>query len=160
MRVRSEAPLRQVIALLYRAIGAGLAIGIMEGSARLGHLETIRLPFVTSIVLTLFASESKSAQPYAVVTGHLVSSIAGVAALFCFGPGDAAAVLGVGAAASLMAGFRALHPPAGVDAFLIAQLDLPWSWIVNSVLVGAILLAGFSQLWACGGRYLSMRWDR
>ncbi len=55
--------MRQVLALLYRTIGAGLAIGMMEGSARFGHLEAVRLPFATSIVLTLFASESKPAQP-------------------------------------------------------------------------------------------------
>ena len=57
----------------------------------------------------------------------------------------------------LIVGSRALHPPAGVDAFLIAQLDLPWSWIVNPVLIGAILLAGFSQIWAWGGSYLSVQ---
>jgi hypothetical protein len=105
----------------------------MERLARLGHHEVVRVPFVTSIVLTLFASESTPAQSYAAVIGHLVSSIAGLAALICLGPGDAAATLGVGAAALLMMASRALHPPAGVDAFLIAQLDLPWSWIVNPV---------------------------
>jgi CBS-domain-containing membrane protein len=149
--------LRQVIALLYRAIGAGLAIAIMEGLARLGHHEAVRVPFVTSIVLTLFASESTPAQPYAVIAGHLVSSIAGLAALVCLGPGDAAAALGVGVAALLMVASRALHPPAGVDAFLIPQLGLPWSWIVNPVLIGAVLLAAFSRLWASRRRYLPVQ---
>jgi CBS-domain-containing membrane protein len=146
--------LRQVIAGLYRALGAGVAIGIMESLARFGHHEAVRVPFVTSIVLTLFASESTPAQPYAVVTGHLVSSIAGLAALVCLGPGDAAAALGVGVAALLMVASRALHPPAGIDAFLIGQLGLPWSWIVNPVLIGAVLLAVFSRLWVSGGRHL------
>jgi CBS-domain-containing membrane protein len=149
--------LRQVIAWLYRALGAGVAIGVMESLARLGHHEAVRVPFVTLIVLSLFASESTSAQPYAVVTGHLVSSIAGLAALVCLGPGDAAAALGVGAATLLMVASRALHPPAGIDAFLIAQLGLPWSWIINPVFIGAVLLAAFSRLWASGGRYLSIQ---
>jgi CBS-domain-containing membrane protein len=148
---------RLVIASLYRALGAGVAIGIMESLARLGHQEAVRVPFVTSIVLTLFASESAQAKPYAVVTGHLVSSIAGLAALVCLGTGDAAAALGVGAAGLLMIASRALHPPAGVDAFLIAHLGLPWWWIVNPVLIGAVLLAGFSRLWAAGGCYLSAK---
>jgi CBS-domain-containing membrane protein len=77
----------------------------MKGSARLGHLEAIGIPCVRTIGLTKSASESGSAQPYAVVTGHLLSLIAGAAALACLGPGDAAAVLGVGAAASLMRDF-------------------------------------------------------
>ncbi len=148
--------MRQVLAWLYRGLGAGVAIGIMESLARLGHHEAVRVPFVTSIVPTLFAPESTPARPYAVVTGHLVSSIAGLAALACLGPGDAAAALGVGAAALLMMASRALHPPAGVEAFLIAQLGLPWSWIINPVLIGAVLLAAFSRLWASGGRYLSI----
>lgn len=140
---------------LYRAFGAGVAIGIMENLARLGQHEAIRVPFVTSIVLTLFGPASAPAQPYAIVAGHLVSSIAGLGALICLGPGDASAALGVGAAALLMAASRAMHPPAGIDAFLIAYLGLPWSWIVSPVLIGAVLLAAFSRLWATGGRYLS-----
>lgn len=140
---------------LYRALGAAIAIGIMEGLARLGQLEEVRVPFVTSIVLTLFASKSTPAQPYAVIVGHLVSSVAGLATLICLGPGDAAAAFGVGAAALLMAASRALHPPAGIDAFLIAHLGLSWSWIVNPVLIGAVLLAVFSRFWELGGRYLS-----
>jgi CBS-domain-containing membrane protein len=127
----------------------------MESLARLGHQEAIRVPFVTSIVLTLFGHETAPAQAYAVVVGHLVSSLAGLAALFCLGQGDAAAALGVGAAALLMATFRALHPPAGIDAFLIGYLGLPWSWVVNPVLIGAVMLAAFSRLWALGGSYLA-----
>lgn len=146
---------RLAMACLYRALGAGLAIGLMESLARLGHHEAVRVPFVTSIVLTLFGPDSAPAQPYAIVTGHLVSSIAGLGALICLGQGDAAAALGVGAAALLMTVLRALHPPAGIDAFLIAYLGLPWSWIVSPVLIGAVLLAVFSRFWATGGRYLS-----
>jgi len=41
-----------------------------------------------------------------------------------------------------MLGCRAMHPPAGIDAFLIAGLGLPRSWIVNPIMIGAVLLAG------------------
>ena len=151
---------RLTMTCLYRALGAGLAIGFMESFARLGHHDAARVPFVTSIVLTLFGPDNASAQPYAIFTGHLVSSVAGLAALLCLGQGEAAAALGVAAAAALMAVLRALHPPAGIDAFLIAYFGLPWSWIVNPVLIGAILLAGFSRLWASGGNYLSPKESR
>jgi hypothetical protein len=50
---------------------------------------------------------------------------------------------------------RAMHPPAGIDAFLVAGLGLPMSWAVSPVLIGALLLAGFSRLWAAGGDRLS-----
>ena len=84
----------------------------------------------------------------------MLSSLAGMAALFCFGPGDAAAAVGVGFAALLMLSCRALHPPAGIDAFLVAQLGLPLAWVVNPVLIGALLLAAFSRLWAAVGHHL------
>lgn len=146
---------RLIMTCLYRALGAGVAIGFMESFARLGNHDAARVPFVTSIVLTLLGPESAPAQPYAIVAGHLVSSIAGLAALICLRQGEAAAALGVAAAALLMALLRALHPPAGIDAFLIAYLGLPWSWIVNPVFIGAILLAGFSRLWTSGSNYLA-----
>ena len=47
-------------------------------------------------------------------------------------------------------GCRAMHPPAGIDAFLIAGLGLPRSWIVNPIMIGAVLLAGCSRVWVLG----------
>jgi CBS-domain-containing membrane protein len=111
-----------------------------------------QVPFVTSIVLTLAAPDSEPAQPYAVAAGHLLSSLAGFAALWCLGPGEVSSAVGVGLAALLMLAARAMHPPAGIDAFQVAWLGLPAWWIVNPVLIGAVLLAGFSRLWAAGER--------
>jgi CBS-domain-containing membrane protein len=144
----------QIVLWLYRALGAGMAIGVMESLARFGHHEAARVPFVTSIVLTMAAPEAQPARPYAVIVGHLLSAVAGMVAFICLGPGDAATAFGVGLAALLMLVCRALHPPAGIDAFLVAQLGLPWSWIVNPVLIGAVLLAAFAWLWAAGERQL------
>lgn len=146
--------MRQAAVWLYRALGAGVAMAIMEAFARFGHQELARVPFVTSIVLTLAAPDSQPAQPYAVIAGHLLSSLAGVIALLCLGPGDAASAVAVGLAALLMLALRALHPPAGIDGFLIAEFGLPLGWVVNPVLIGALLLAAFSRLWALGERRL------
>jgi CBS-domain-containing membrane protein len=143
----------QLIRWLYRAIGAGVAIAIMEALAKLGHHEAARVPFVTSIVLALAAPESAPARPYAIVAGHLLSSLAGVAAVICLGPGDTASAVAVGLALLLMLACRALHPPAGIDAFLITEFNLPPGWIINPVLIGAVLLAVFSRLWAGGERH-------
>jgi len=142
--------LRTVLVWLYRALGAGAAIAIMELLARVGHLPLAQIPFVTSIVLTMAAPDSEPAHPYAVIAGHLLSCVAGFAALWCLGPGEAASVVGVGLAALLMLAARATHPPAGIDAFLVAWLGLPLSWVLSPVLVGALLLAAFSRLWVAG----------
>jgi CBS-domain-containing membrane protein len=135
---------------IYRAIGAGLAIAVMELLARIGHQPLARVPFVTSIVLTMGMPDSEAAQPYPVIAGHLLSSAAGFAVLWAMGPGEAASAVAVGLATLLMLGCRAMHPPAGIDAFLVAGLGLPTSWIVNPVVIGAVLLAGYSRVWVLG----------
>jgi hypothetical protein len=45
---------------------------------------------------------------------------------------------------------RAVHPPAGIDGFLVPLLGLPARWVLSPVLVGAVLLAVFARLWAKG----------
>jgi CBS-domain-containing membrane protein len=145
----------QRIALwLYRAIGAGIAIGVMELLAPFSGESLSRLPFVTSIVLTLAAPDNDAARPYAVIGGHLLSTLAGFAALWCLGTGPTATAAGVGLAVLLMLGLRALHPPAGIDGFLVPLFELPIGWIVSPVLIGAVLLAAYSRLWFRGERLL------
>jgi CBS-domain-containing membrane protein len=144
--------LRHVVLWLYRAIGAGAAIAVMEVLARAAHEPLARVPFVTSIVLTLALPDSEPVRPYAVIGGHLLSSLAGFVALWAIGPGEAASAVGL--AALLMLIGRAMHPPAGIDAFLVAGMGLAPAWILSPVLAGAILLALFSRLWAAGERRL------
>lgn len=135
---------------LYRALGAGLAIAIMELLARASGQPLVRIPFVTSIVLTLALPDSEAAQPYAVIMGHLLSTAAGFGALWCFGSGEFAGAVGVGLAALLMLGTDAVHPPAGIDGFLVPLAALPPSWTISPVLLGAALLAVYARLWARG----------
>jgi CBS-domain-containing membrane protein len=122
----------------------------MEVLARVAHQPLARAPFVTSIVLTMSLPDSEPAQPYALIAGHLISAASGFVVLWVLGPGETGSAVAVGLAALSMLACRAMHPPAGIDAFLVAGLGLPAGWIVNPVLAGAILLAVFSRLWAAG----------
>jgi CBS-domain-containing membrane protein len=140
---------------IYRALGAGSGIALMELFARIGDEPLARVPFVTSIVLTLSLPESEAAQPYAVVVGHLLSTAAGFAALWCLGTGPTASAVGVGLAVLLMLAMRAVHPPAGIDAFLVPLAGLPLRWALNPVFVGAVLLALFARVWWRGEGLLS-----
>src|SRR6478672_11865159 len=65
--------MQQVAIWAYRAAGAGLAIALMEALAQFAGEPVLRVPFVTSIVLTLALPESEPAQPYALIAGHLLS---------------------------------------------------------------------------------------
>ena len=137
-----------VIVWPYRSPGAGTAIGIMEALARIAHEPWSRVPFVTSIVLTLSMPESQAARPYSIIAGHLASRIAGFAAVWCCGPGETAGAVGVALAAMSMLVLQAMHPPADIDAFLITGYGLPMGWILSPVLVGAVLLAIYAATWA------------
>jgi len=145
----------QIAVWLYRALGTGLAIGVMELLAHIAQEPLARIPFVTSIVLTMSLPDSEPARPYAVIVGHLASCVAGLVALWCLGSGETASGVGVGLAAFLMLALRAMHPPAGIDAFLVAGWGLPTSWVLSPVLVGAVLLASFARLWSMGERRIA-----
>jgi len=139
--------LQQIAVYLYRATGAGIAIALMELLARAVEEPLSRVPFVTSIVLVMALPDSVAARSYAVVGGHMLSCVAGLTAVMMFGSGDTACAVGLGIAVFLMLSLNALHPPAGIDAFLIAAYGLPVSWAISPVLVGSLFLVGYKRVW-------------
>lgn len=142
----------------YRAAGAGLAIFIMEILAGLMAADLARIPFVTSIVLALALPESAPAQPRAIIGGHMICCASGWICTQVIGGGDLAAAMAVGLGTIAMLATGTLHPPAGLDGFLIATQALSVTWIWNPVFLGTLLLAAYSRLWAAGERrFLSLR---
>jgi CBS-domain-containing membrane protein len=149
--------LRELPVLFYRAAGCGIAIAIMEWLSAYAGEPLSRVPFVTSMVMML--PQSEAARPYAVLVGHASACIAGFAALYLAGAGGAASAVGVGLAGFFMLLLRAPHPPAGIDAFLVAGNDLPLRWSLSPVLAGCILLVAFAQAWRWGERVLLLKLD-
>ena len=145
---RTVGTLRQILIWLYRAIGAAIAIAIMEGLARLAGEPLSRVPFVTSIVLVMALPGTEGARPRAVIGGHVLSALSGFVALSMLGAGEPAAAVAVGLAVLLMQAARAMHPPAGIGAMLVAAQGLPATWILSPVLAGAVLLVGYSAVWS------------
>lgn len=142
--------MQQIIVYLYRAIGAGIAIALMEVLARAAEEPLSRVPFVTSIVLVMALPEAEPARSYNVVGGHMLSCLGGLIAVWIFGPGDTACAVALGLAVLLMLVTGSLHPPAGINAFLVAAYDLPLAWIISPVLVGSVFLVGYKRLWVLG----------
>ena len=138
----------------YRAVGAAAAIGMMEMLARVAGQPLVRVPFVTSIVLVMALPDSEAATPRAIIGGHLISSGCGMFCSWILGPGEVSSAVAVGAATFFMIASGAVHPPAGIDAFLGPADELPASWLINPVLLGSLLLAAFGELWRFGERVL------
>jgi CBS-domain-containing membrane protein len=136
----------------FRAMGAAVAIAIMEMLAGLTGETLTRVPFVTSIVLVMALPESDAAQPRAIIGGHFLSCVCGLLCLWFIGPGQTASAVAVGLATFAMIACRAIHPPAGIGAFLVPEFQLPPSWLLGTVLTGALLLSAYRELWRLAER--------
>jgi len=132
----------------------------MEILAYLAREPMVRVPFVTSIVLAMALPDSEPAQSRSIIGGHLLSCLAGYLSILVVPPGQGASALAVGLATLLMIVSRTLHPPAGIDAFLVASDGLAITWIFNPVLIGALLLSGFSSAWRAIEQQLFVPADR
>jgi CBS-domain-containing membrane protein len=78
-------------------LGGALAIGAMEWSSQVSQTPLGAIPFATSIVLVMGSPDAEPAQPRALVGGHILSTLVGIAVLalqlhfllevrsFCFG---------------------------------------------------------------------------
>jgi hypothetical protein len=66
----------------------------MEALAPLTGEPLARMPFASSIVLTLADTDSKAAKPYLVIVGHMLSTPSAFVSLWCVCEGATAAVAG------------------------------------------------------------------
>ena len=88
--------LANAVAGMVAGAGGTLAIGIMEWFSLNTRYPLAAIPFATSIVLVIGAPEAEPAQPRALIGGHLVSTMVGLAVLKVTGPTAWAAALAVG----------------------------------------------------------------
>jgi CBS-domain-containing membrane protein len=145
---------RNMLAGVVAGTGAAIAIGVMEWFSVESHYPLVIIPFATSIVLVIGSPEAEPAQPRALIGGHLVSALVGLAVLQLTGPHAWAAAAAVGLAVLAMYVTGTFHPPAGINPLLVVSNNLPWSFLFAPVLAGALLLAAFALVWHrwIGGR--------
>ena len=110
-------------------------------------LSAVIIPFATSIVLVIGSPEAEPAQPRALIGGHIVATLVGLAMLGLTGPHAWAAAAAVGLAILAMYVTGTFHPPAGINPLLVVSNALPWSFLFAPVLAGAMLLTAFAYVW-------------
>jgi CBS-domain-containing membrane protein len=138
---------RNVLAGAVAGLGAAIAIGIMEWFSLASHYPLFFIPFATSIVLVIGSPDVEPAQPRALIGGHVVATLVGLAVLKLTGPQAWAAAAAVGLAVLAMVVTGTFHPPAGINPLLVVSNSLPWSFLFVPVLAGALLLAAFAHVW-------------
>ncbi len=146
LRNMSDA-MQRTFAVIVGAVGGAIAIGMMELLSGRTAFPLLFVPFATSIVLVMGSPEIDAAQPRALVGGHLVATMVGLAVVKITGPGPFAAALAVGLAMVAMHLTRSFHPPAGIDPLVVVLNDMPWSFLLVPVAVGACLLAALAFAW-------------
>jgi CBS-domain-containing membrane protein len=138
---------RNVLAGAVAGLGAAAAIGAMEWLSRTSHYPLVIIPFATSIVLVIGSPDAEPAQPRALIGGHVVATLVGLAMLWLTGPQAWAAAAAVGLAVVAMYVTGTFHPPAGINPLLVVSNNLPWSFLFAPVLVGTLLLTAFAYVW-------------
>src|SRR3954451_3516596 len=138
---------RNVVAGAVAGLGGAIAIGVMELFSFAAHYPLAVIPFATSIVLVIGSPDAEPAQPRALVGGHIVSALVGIAVLKVTGPGPWAAAAGVGLAVLAMYLTGTFHPPAGINPLLVISNNLPWTFLFAPVFAGALLLTAFAVVW-------------
>jgi CBS-domain-containing membrane protein len=138
---------RNAMAGAVAGLGAAIAIGVMEWFSLASHYPLFIIPFATSIVLVIGLPETEPAQPRALIGGHVVATVVGLAVLKLTGPQAWAATAAVGLAVLAMVVTGTFHPPAGINPLLVVSNSLPWSFLFVPVLAGAVLLTAFAYVW-------------
>ncbi len=150
----------RLVAGLGAGLGGAIAIAAMEFLSSTFVYPLAVIPFATSIVLVLAMPEAVAAQPRALIGGHLVATLVGLAMVKLVGPQPWAAAVAVGLAILLMVLSDTLHPPAGIDPLLVVTANLSWPFLLSPVLLGALLLTAFALFWHRGvnRRHWPQRW--
>jgi len=139
--LRSDAPPAPPLRFILSSfLGATIAIAITGGLSALSGVPWLMAPFGASCVLAIGLPDSPLAQPRAIVGGHLVSTMIGLAAGALLGDGWMVCALAVGLALAAMQLTRTVHAPAGADPLVVIMAHAPVSYLVAPVLAGSLVI--------------------
>jgi CBS domain-containing membrane protein len=130
--------------------GLGAALGLLLTGLLLRATGTgwLIAPFGASAVLIYAVPNSPLAQPWSVVVGNGVSALVALTVVLVLPTADWALPVAVGLAIIAMLGFRALHPPGGAVALLVALGGTGgWPETLALVIAGSALLVALGLLW-------------
>lgn len=138
----------KAVDLARAGFGAGLGL-LLAGLALHGiGLGWLVAPFGASAVLVFAVPNSPLAQPWSVVVGNTASALVALALLASLPAEHWVVPLAVALAIVAMLTLRALHPPGGAVALLLALQGTGGDLVtLASVAVGSGLLVGLGVLW-------------
>lgn len=138
----------KLIDLARAGFGAGLGLLLAGLALRELGLGWLIAPFGASAVLVYAVPNSPLAQPWSVVMGNTLSALVALAVITALPHADWAIPLAVALAIATMLATRALHPPGGAVALLVALGGkAEWLPILGPILAGSCLLVAIGIPW-------------
>ena len=128
------------------ALGGTIGILCMVAFDKISTVPLFMVPFATSIVLVMATPLSLFARPKNIIGGHLLSAVAGFAILWSLGSSPWLAAPAVGLAIALMQVSGTMHPPAGLNPFIIVTQATGWEFFFVPIATGAVLLVVIAWL--------------
>ncbi|GAB1477532.1 HPP family protein [Paracoccaceae bacterium] len=141
-------PRPKPVEALRAAMGAAIGLGAAALACRAVNLPLPGLiaPFGASAFLIFAVPNSPLAQPWSVVAGNGLAALAALTVGLLHLPLLAQALVAVALAVAVMAAARAMHPPGGAVALLLALSPLPGGGIAP-VLAGSAALVVAGLVW-------------
>jgi CBS-domain-containing membrane protein len=130
-----------IISVLISAVCAGIGIALMVALAQISAVPLSTIPFATSIVLVSGAPRSAPARTKAIIFGHLICALAGMAMHYSGMEETATVAVAVGVSVAIMIAFDVFHPPAGITPLVLYGSAYYWTFLLVPVLVGAVSVA-------------------
>ena len=130
-------PLRQII---LAGIGGAIALAMVAALASATHLAWILGSFGATCVLVFGFPDAPFSQPRAVIGGHVVASLVGVAAVQILGPSWWCIALAGSVSIMAMMALRIVHPPAGSNPVIAVVGGAGWDFVLLPTLLGAVLI--------------------
>lgn len=131
---------------IFSGIGGTIAIGVIAYLTKEMNMPLIMAPFGATCVLAFGVPDSPLAQPRNIIGGHLLATTIGLLCLTFLGTAWYSLAIGVGAAIGLMLLTKTTHPPAGADPLVIILAGANWSFLINPVLTGSIIITVIALL--------------
>jgi CBS-domain-containing membrane protein len=138
---------RALLVIVLAAVGGAIAVGGMLTASETTHFPLLLIPFGTSILVVFGSPEATPAQPRWLIGGPRVSAAVGLLVRKLVGADAWAAAAAVGLSMVAMHLTRTFHPPAGIDPLIIVVNNMPLTYFLLPVAVGALTLALFAGLW-------------
>jgi CBS-domain-containing membrane protein len=143
-----QLPLITFLRLLWIAIGiaAGISLALWLVKATTSPLFLASLG--GSAIFLFGLTRAPAAQPRALLGGHLIGALVGIACYQVFG--DALWVYALAAVVTglLLLVTKTVHPPAGANPLIMVHAHASWSALLQPVLLGILALVLVAFVWS------------